>query len=241
MTGPLVLFSGVTNTDPTQLVAPSLAASPPTDSLTVRSVVIATSGPASWPGGVLVQFQTSPDNSVWTNGASSASGTTLNLTRTGSATTTFVRGFAINGGALTDSGASGVVVIAVPAALTAVTAGGTPLAFRVRVFPKTATTSTEAGTPIGQPLPLAATGSNRIVLDQIADPEVPTRISASSTTWRALTSAGVVLGSGAMSAGASGEWRVTLLPSPQMRVLELSVTAPDASVTAVQYPVVLIP
>ena len=131
-------------------------------------------------------------------------------------------------GAAPSSGGAGVV-----------TAGGTPLAWRVRVLPLNivATANGSSGTS-SQVLPLRASGPNRVIVDSIEDPEVPTRITPTAVTWRADTVAGVSLGSGSLTQSGT-DWRVTITPVATMRSLTIGITAPDGSSTTVRYPIVL--
>jgi hypothetical protein len=242
MTGPLVLWGGVTNTDPTQLDVPSLAASPPVDTLTTRTYTVSVAGPDSWPGGVTVQVQTRRGAAAFATVATTATTTALVLPREATQYTVDVRGLAINGGTLTDSDPSAVLTLTIPAAISAVTSGtGTPLRWRTRVFPTDVQTGQYADPLLPTLLPLRAFGSNRIVVDTIEDPERPDRITPTAVTWQATTSSGVVLGSGALT-NSGTDWRVTLNQmSTDFRLLDISVTAPDASVTTVRYPVSLVP
>lgn len=240
MTGPMVLWGGVTNTDPTKLDIPSLTAVLSSDTLTQRQYQVNVVGPVSWPGGVTVQIQTRISPAAFATVSTTPTGTTLTFTKTASPFTVEVRGVAINGGTLTDSDPSAVISLTIPAAISAVTTGGTPLRWRTRVLPTDASTARAADPLLASLLPLRAFGPNRIIVDQIEDPETPTAVTASTVTWQAMTSTGTVLGSGSLTSSGTG-WRVTLVPSTDFRLLDIRVTAPDASVTTVRYPVTLVP
>lgn len=97
------------------LGVPSLVAQPSVDSDTTRSVALAVSGPSSWPNGVLVQLQRRRAPGAFVDAALTATSTTLVLARESSAYSVEVRGFATNGGSLTDSENSGILTITVPA------------------------------------------------------------------------------------------------------------------------------
>jgi hypothetical protein len=243
MTLPMTLWGGVTSTDPTQLAPPSLAASSPVDTLTQRSTTVRVSGPPTWPVGVVVDVESRTNGGAWAAAGSSASAVVVVSPRPATGVDTVdVRGRAVDGAPLTDSEWSALATIAVPAALTTVSAGGTPLAWRVRTSPVPSELFSEASgvLPITHALPFRAQGTNAVTVDHIENPAPGTAIVASAVTWRALSADGVVLGTGALTLTGT-EWRVSLLPSPSLRLLELSVTAPDASVTTVQYLITLTP
>lgn len=238
MTGPLVLYGGVTNTDPTQLVAPSIAVTP-TSVLATTTLTVTIGAPASWPGGVTVQLQTQRDAGAWVNATQTPTGAALPFTREATSYTINVRGYAINGGALTDSGYSGVASLTITPYLTAVVAGGTPLTWRLRANPTKAEASADAIPQSSPAITLRNLSPNRIVVDRIEDPEIAVRVTPTAVAWQALTSTGVSLGTGSFTLAT--DWRASLIASADLRVLVITVTAPDASVSTVKYPVTFAP
>jgi hypothetical protein len=183
MTGPMVLWGGVTNTDPTQVGLPSLSLDAQPESASTRDAIVRVVGPASWPGGTTTQLYTRRVPSpTWIATGSPMSGqSTLTYTRETDPFTIEVSGIASPAaGPLIASDRSAVVSFTVPGLDTV----GVAMGARVRVTPS----NSEAGWGVANPSQALIlhndSSPNVLLVDRTTNAETTTAVVLSAVIWR---------------------------------------------------------
>lgn len=224
---------------PSQLGAPTVTAGTPVDATNTRTVPITTSGPGSWPSGVVVQLQTQRGLGAWVNAGTSTGSTSLVFTRESSDFTVQVRGIATHGGAPTDSTPSAPFTITVPAVVSVpALEDATPLSCEVTLYPgsEVAVSATAGGAQ--QELIGRADSDNVLIVRNIrrvieGDAHTPSSVSYVLDGPEGYVASDTIEGTaGVYRIGIS---RLAFAPALGTLVLRLVLEAQDQSVTTLQF------